>query len=219
MNKTIRLIIVDDHSLVREGLRLLLATQPDLEVIGEAADGPAALEQVRLRQPPAIVLMDINLPGMNGIEATRRIMAADLGIRVLGLTMHDSPEYFFRMLEAGASGFVLKGATSAELIAAIRSVHEGGVYLSAGVANLIGGDYLQQHNKIPKLAGAGLTSREIEILQLFSSALTNQQVAEKLRLSIHTVQAHRANIMRKLGLANRHQLLSYAMQKGYLPVP
>lgn len=211
----IRLLLVDDHALVREGVHLVLAAQPDMEVGGEAASGAQALELVR-QQRPDIVLMDITMPGMNGIEATRAIVDMDLGVRVLGLTVHENPEYFFRMLAAGASGYVLKGATSAELVGAIRSVYQGGIYVSAGMASQMVGEYLRYREKALKAGDDGLTAREAEVLQLIARGSTNQQVAEALHLSVYTVQTHRANIMRKLGLENRQQLMKYAVRKGYV---
>lgn len=211
----VRLLLVDDHALVREGLRLVLSAQPDMEVVGEAANGAEALDRVR-RLRPDIVVMDITMPGMSGIEATRAIVDMDLGARVLGLTVHENPEYFFRMLAAGASGYVLKGATSAELLGAIRCVRQDGVYMSSGMASQMVGEYLHYRDKALKSGEDGLTSREAEVLQLLAQGKTNQETAEALHLSIYTVQTHRANIMRKLGLENRQQLMKYAVRKGYV---
>lgn len=201
--------------MVREGLRALLAAQPDLDVVGEAASGGEAVDMVR-RDRPDVVLMDVTMPGMNGIEATRAIGAMDLDVRVLGLTVHENPEYFFRMLLAGASGYVLKGVTFADLLGAIRSVHQGGVYLSPGMASHMVREYVHFRDKALKVKDDGLTAREVDVLQLIAQGLTNQEVADALHLSIYTVQTHRANIMRKLGLENRHQLIKYALQKGYV---
>lgn len=214
-NGKIRLLLVDDHALVREGLHLVLASQPDIEVIGEAENAAEAISMARLYGPD-IILMDITMPGMNGIEATRTIVSMDLGARVLGLTVHENQEYFYRMLSAGASGYILKGATSTELLGAIRSVHEGGVYLSPAMASHMVGEYLQYRDRALKAGEDGLTSREVEVLQAIAGGLTNQEVAESLHLSVYTVQTHRANIMRKLGLENRQQLMKYAMRKGYV---
>jgi len=211
----IKLLLVDDHALIREGLRMVLAAQPDIEVVGEAADGRQAVELVRQLRP-CIVLMDVTMPGMNGIDATRAIVDMDLGVRVLGLTVHENPEYFFRMLAAGASGYVLKGATSGELVGAIRAVFQGGVFMSVGMASQMVGEYLHYRDKALKAGEDGLTAREAEVLQLIAEGRTNQEVAETLHLSIYTVQTHRANIMRKLGLENRQQLMKYALRKGYV---
>ncbi len=213
--KKIRLLLVDDHALVREGLEMLLSAQADMEVIGQAEEATEALELAR-RLRPDIILMDITMPGMSGIEATRAIASMDLGTRVLGLTVHENPEYFFRMLAAGASGYVLKGATSAELLGAIRSVHQGGIYLSPTMAAHMVGEYLHYRDKALRAGVDGLTSREAEVLQAIAKGLTNQEVADALCLSVYTVQSHRANIMRKLGLENRQQLMKYAVRKGYV---
>lgn len=214
-DEKIRLLLVDDHALVREGLRQMLAAQSDLEVVGEAPNGSIALALVKKHRPD-IVLMDITMPGMNGIEATRAIIDMGLGIKVLGLTVHENVEYFFRMLVAGASGYVLKGASSAELINAIRSVYQGGVYLSAAITSHMVNEYTLYKDLALKTGQEGLTLRETEVLRLIAKGYTNQEVADALNLSIYTVQTHRANIMRKLGLENRQQLMAYALRKGYL---
>ncbi len=214
-NAKIRLLLVDDHALVREGLHLLLDAQPDMEVIGEAESAAEAIAMAKTAGPD-IILMDITMPGTNGIEATRTIVSMNLGVRVLGLTVHENQEYFYRMLAAGASGYVLKGATSAELLGAIRSVYEGGVYLSPVMASYMVGEYLQYRDRALKAGDDGLSSREVEVLQSLAEGLTNQEVADALHLSVYTVQTHRANIMRKLGLENRQQLMKYAMRKGYV---
>lgn len=214
-NPKIRLLLVDDHTLVREGLRMVLDAQPDMEVVGEAEDAAAAISLAETNGPD-IILMDISMPGTNGIEATKMIVSMNLNARVLGLTVHENQEYFYRMLAAGASGYVLKGATSAELLGAIRSVYEGGVYLSPALASHMVGEYLHYRDRALKAGDDGLTSREAEVLHCLAEGLTNQEVAQALHLSVYTVQTHRANIMRKLGLENRQQLMRYAMRKGYM---
>lgn len=211
----IRLLLVDDHALVREGLRQMLAAQSDLEVIGEAPNGSVALVMVR-KHHPDIVLMDITMPGMNGIEATRAINDMGLGVKVLGLTVHENVEYFFRMLVAGASGYILKGASSAELISSIRSVHQGGVYLSSAVTSHMVNEYSLYKDIALQAGQEGLTARETDVLRLIAKGLTNQEVANALNISIYTIHTHRSNIMNKLGLANRQQLMNYAFRKGYV---
>ncbi len=210
----VRVLLVDDHAMVREGLRLLLDVQPDLEVVAEAKSGQEALEMVRQHRPD-VVLMDVTMPGMSGIEATRAITAMGLDMRVLGLTVHENQEYLFRMLAAGASGYILKGATSAELVSAIRSVHQGGVYLTPVMAGQMVSDYLHYRDRALRAGDDGLTAREVQVLRALAKGLTNQEVANTLHLSVYTVQTHRVHIMRKLGLENRHQLMKYAMLKGY----
>lgn len=214
-DEKIRLLLVDDHALVREGLRQMLSAQSDLEVIGEAPNGSIALAMVK-KQRPDIVLMDITMPGMNGIEATSAINDMGLGVKVLGLTVHENVEYFFRMLVAGASGYILKGASSAELISAIRSVHQGGVYLSSAVTSHMVNEYSLYKDIALKAGQEGLTARETDVLRLIAKGLTNQEVADALNISIYTIHTHRANIMNKLGLANRQQLMNYAFRKGYV---
>ena len=214
-DEKIRLLLVDDHALVREGLRQMLSAQSDLEVIGEAPNGSIALAMVKKHRPD-IVLMDITMPGMNGIEATRAINNMGLGVKVLGLTVHENVEYFFRMLVAGASGYILKGASSAELISAIRSAHQGGVYLSSAVTSHMVNEYSLYKDIALKAGQEGLTARETDVLRLIAKGLTNQEVADALNISIYTIHTHRANIMNKLGLANRQQLMNYAFRKGYV---
>jgi two-component system response regulator NreC len=208
-------LLVDDHAMVREGLRMLLEAEADREVLGEASSGHEALDMVRKLRPD-VVLMDVTMPGMNGAEATSAIVAMDLGTKVLGLTVHENHEYFFRMLAAGAAGYVVKGATSAELIGAIRSVHQGGVYLSPAMAGLVVTEYLRSGDRQLANNEHGLTPRELDVFRAIGKGLTNQEVADELHMSVYTVQSHRASIMRKLGLSNRHQLMRYAMKMGYV---
>ena len=208
----IRILLVDDHVLLREGLRMVLDAQLDFEVVGEAANGTEAIDFVRALRPD-VVLMDVNMPGMDGIEATKAIVAEFSSVRVIGLTFHEDTTYFFRMLKAGASGYLLKVARSGELVAAIRSVQQGGIHISAGIATNLESDFLQSRmlsEESAGPAGSPLTEREREIVRLLASGVSSQEIAELLHLSIHTVQSHRANITRKVGLDSRKQLLDYA---------
>ena len=214
-NESVRVLLVDDHAMVREGLHLLLDATPDIEVVGEAKDGHEAIARVREFQPD-VILMDVTMPGMGGVEATRNIVEMGSGARILGLTVHEDREYFFRMLAAGASGYILKGATSAELMEAIRSVHAGGTYLTPVIAGQLVSEYARYREKATESGDDGLTAREAQVLRSIAEGLTNQQVADRLHLSVHTIQTHRANIMRKLELENRHQLMRYALRKGYV---
>lgn len=209
----IRVLIAEDHAVVREGLRLILASQPDMEVVGEAGDGAEALAQAaRLR--PDIVLMDITMPGLSGLEATRRLKARHPGVGVLVLTMHEGEEYLFQLLHAGASGYLLKESASDELLAAIRAVHRGGVYLHPTMAAKLMADFLK-HPERARLYG-GLTPREREVLKLLAAGHTYQEVGAALGISVNTVQAHRANIMAKLDLHDRTELITYAVRKGLI---
>ncbi len=213
MNK-IRVLVVDDHTIVREGVRILLEAQPDIEVVGEAADGEQALVQVR-ELLPDLVLIDIAMPNLNGLEATRLIKRDFPQIQVIGLTMYESDEYFFQLLNAGASGYVLKKAASADLLAAIRAVHAGDVFLYPSVARRLVSDYLTRVKSGEEQGSYdGLTAREREVLKLIAEGHTNQVIADKLVISPSTVQTHRTRIMQRLNLHSRAELIQYARRKG-----
>ncbi len=215
-DKKIRVLLADDHTVFREGVRLLLETQGEFEIVAEAATGDEAVELTRSLRPD-VVLMDIGMPGMNGLDATRLIREEDAEARVLILTMHGTDEYFFSALDAGAAGYLLKEAASSDLVSAIESVHRGGMFLYPSLAAKLVEEYFRR-------VGSGeerstydeLTAREREVLQLIGEGLTNQEIADRLGVSPHTVQTHRVNIMNKLGLHNRAQLVSYAARLGLL---
>lgn len=211
-----RILIADDHVIVREGLRTLLEAQPDIEVVGEAKDGEEAVSKTKETQPD-IVLMDITMPGMNGLEATRQIKQHDPDVRILVLTMHEEDEYFFEFLYAGASGYFVKGGSSDELVLALRAVWHGDVFLYPTMAKKLLGDYLQgMRAEQDKKSYDGLTNREREVLKLIAEGHTNQEIAELLVISTTTVQTHRANIMAKLGLHSRTELIKYALRRGFI---
>ncbi|MFQ6016128.1 MAG: response regulator [Anaerolineae bacterium] len=212
----IRILVADDHTIVREGVRLLLEAQPDIEVVGEAADGQETVERVRELKPD-IVIMDIAMPGMTGLEATRLIKKECPDVQVLALTMHDSDEYFFQILHAGAMGYVLKEAASADLVAAVRAVQRGDVFLYPSVAKKLVGDYLRRVGEgEEKGSYDGLTPRERQVLELLAKGHTNQEIAEILVISPSTVQTHRTHIMEKLDLQNRAELIKYAIRRGLI---
>lgn len=217
--KKLRVLIADDHTLVREGLRALLEGQGDFEVIAEASNGHEAVDRA-VQMRPDVVLMDISMPELDGFEATRRIVKANPTIRVLVLTVHETEEYFFRVLESGAQGFLVKDAASTELVAAVRAVHQGGVYLHPPMAKRLVEDYL---NRVSTGEERGtyeeLTPREREILKLIGEGYTNQEIASHLSLSINTVQTHRSRIMDKLNLHSRAELMKYAVRMGLLRRP
>jgi two-component system response regulator NreC len=214
MTDTIKVLIADDHTIVRSGLNMLLSSEPDIEVVGEASDGAAAVEMVeRLR--PDVVLMDIGMPVLNGFEATRRIKERLPDVNVLVLTMHRSDEYFFEMLEAGASGYVLKGAETNELISAVRAVARGDAFLYPTMARRLVQEYLR-HSAGETAGDPRITSREREILQLIANGYTNKEIAARLVVSPSTVHSHRANLMHKLGLNTRYELVQYARQHGLI---
>lgn len=211
-----KVLIVDDHVIVREGLRALLETHPDIKIVGEAADGKEALSKVE-EVKPDIVLMDITMPGINGLEATRQIKQHNPDVKILVLTVHEGDEYFFKMLTAGASGYFVKGGSSNELVSAMRTVWHGDVYLYPTVAKKLLGEYLQRVRAGKnKEDYGGLTNRERQILKLIAEGDSNQKIAEFLVLSPTTVQTHRAHIMAKLGLHSRTELVKYAIRHGFI---
>lgn len=214
MNDSIRVLIADDHIIVRSGLRLLLEAEPDIEVVGEALEGGEALNLVE-KHLPDVVLMDIAMPGMNGLEATRQIKTRWPQVNVLVLTMHRSDEYFFEMLKAGASGYILKGAETSDLIHAVRVVGQGEVFLYPNIAQKLVKDYL---NLVQWGEGSGssLSSREKEILRLLGEGYSSKEIAEELVISQSTVHSHRSNLMTKLGLSNRRELIQYARERGII---
>ncbi len=214
----IKLMLVDDHAIVRAGLRMLLQAQSDMEIVGEVEEGRAAIAQARELQPD-IVLMDISLPDIDGFEATRQIKRALPNVSVLALTMHESDEYFFKMLQAGASGYVPKKAAPTDLVSAIRTVYSGGMFLYPSVAKALVHDYLGRVAEGDERASYdGLTEREQEVLKLIADGLSNQEIADRLTISAKTVERHRANIMAKLNLHSRTELVKYAIRKGLIEV-
>jgi len=214
MSDRIRVLIADDHIIVRYGLRLLLEAEPDIDVVGEALEGREALNLVE-KHLPDVVLMDIAMPGMDGLEATRRIKASWPQIQVLVLTMHRSDEYFFEMLKAGASGYILKGAETSDLIHAVRVVGRGEVFLYPAMAQKLVKDYLN-FIQWGEGTGSSLSPREKEILRLLGEGCSTKEIAEKLVISPSTVHSHRSNLMTKLGLSNRRGLIQYARQHGFI---
>ncbi len=211
----IRILLVEDHAVVRAGLRMLLAADPDMVIVGEAENG---LQGVALAEElkPDVVLMDISMPDLNGIEATRRIKKSCPDTAVLALTMHEDDQYFFAMLAAGASGYVPKRAAPNDLIAAIHAVHTGGMFLFPSVARLLVADYLSKREGAVARDLDALTEREREVLTLIAEGKTNQEIADALVISIKTVNRHRENIMAKLNLHSRVELVRYAIEKGLI---
>jgi two-component system response regulator NreC len=213
----IRVLIVDDHSLVRAGIRLLLEGHADIEVVGEAGTGWEAIEQATDLQPD-VVLMDIAMSDLSGLEATREIRERTPQSRVLALTMHDREEYFFAMLEAGALGYVLKESEPDELLTAIRAVHRGEAFLSPSVTKVVLTDYLAQRAGQRQSRYDGLTLREREVLHLAAEGKTTREIGDMLHLSVKTVEKHRASMMRKLELQNLSGLIKYAIRMGFIEV-
>lgn len=217
-NGAIRLLLVDDHDVVRSGIRALLDAQEDMQVVGEAADGSAAIAAVTELRPD-IVLMDITMPRMDGMEATRRMTECCDETAVLALTIHEGREYFFEMLNAGASGYVPKSAAADELLIAIRAVARGEVYLHSSVAQLLLQDHLRRSRGDHEDESMGtLTDREREVLTLVAEGLLNREIGDQLGISPKTVARHRENIMKKLGLHSRTELVKYAIKIGLIDI-
>ena len=212
---TLRIFLADDHVVLREGLRSLVNAQSDMMVVGEAGNGRAALQQVREIQPD-VVIMDVSMPELNGIQVTERLKRAYEKIMVLILTAHDDSGYLRQLLEVGASGYVLKKAAADDLIKAIRVVSAGGVYLDPSLAGKVVGGYLGKRGFRSNPAGNEISEREAEVLRLVAWGYTNKEVAGYLGISVKTVETHKANLMQKLDLKSRVEIVRYALRQGWL---
>jgi two-component system response regulator NreC len=215
MTAAMKVLVVDDHEVVRQGIKMVLETDPELEVVGEAASGEDAIDRVRELRPN-VVVMDIGMPGLSGFEATRRIRQSNPEVQVLALTVHDSEAYVFQMLQAGATGYIVKRAPAVEVIQAVKRAYRGEAVLHPSVAKLLIRDYLSRVEKGEEASYDTLSDREREILKLIAEGKTNREMADLLYLSVKTVQAHRANLMRKLGMHDRTELVKYAIRKGII---
>jgi two-component system response regulator NreC len=210
---SLRILLADDHGVLRAGLRALLNAEEDLEVIGEAADGAQVLRLARQLKPD-LVLMDISMPGTDGLEATRQLQAELPEVRVLLLTVHEDDGLLQEAIRSGASGYILKRAAESELINAIHVVDRGDIYVHPSMTRAL---FEEQHKNMPiNAVEATLTLREIEVLKLIAQGHTNRQVGEILHLSMRTVESHRANLMAKLNLTSRVELVRYALKHGLL---
>ena len=213
----IKLILADDHAILRAGLKTLFSAQPDIEVIAEATDGAEAVRKSQ-ELTPDIVLMDISMPGLNGFEATRQIKMCNPKIKVLALTMHDDENYLFQMFRAGADSYVPKKAADTELLAAIRATYRGEHYIHSSMTKGYVGDL--RSKDIPSVTiprnDDGLSEREIEVLRLLALGHANQQIADRLFLSVKTVETYKTRLKGKLGLQGRADLVRYAIQRGLL---
>jgi Response regulator containing a CheY-like receiver domain and an HTH DNA-binding domain len=206
---------VDDHAVVRSGLKMLLENERDVEIVGEAASASEAMEAA-LRLKPNVILMDIGLPDLSGIDATREIKKRVADVSIVALTIHEDEEYFFKMLEAGASGYVPKRAAPEELITAIRAAATGQVYLYPSLAKLLVRDFLDGGRAADEQTPSDLTDREQEVLTYLAEGANNSEIAAALVISPKTVARHRENIMRKLNLHSRAELVRYAIRKGII---
>jgi DNA-binding NarL/FixJ family response regulator len=214
----IRVLVADDHTIVRDGICALLALVADVEVVGEAANGREALKKVK-ELAPDVVLMDIAMPIMGGLEATRRICREFPGTKVLALTQYDDKEYVFPLIEAGACSFISKTAASSELIWGIRAVCRGESFLSPSVARLLVEEYQQgAHLQDIRDPYEQLTDRERDVLKLMAEGHTTQEIADMLVISPKTVEGHKTNLMSKLGIHNRTDLIKYALRKGIITI-
>jgi len=211
--KTIRILLADDHTLVRKGLRRLLEGQSGFDVVGDAADGRAAVT-IAAETGPDVVVMDVAMPVLNGIEAARQITAKAPNCAVIFLSMHSDESYVLRALKSGARGYLLKDSAEEDLINAVIAVTEGKSYFSPAISKVLVEDYLR-HGAVEDSYEL-LTAREREILQLLAEGRSNKDVANVLQLSLYTVETHRANILQKLGLHNQAELILYAIRKGVI---
>jgi two-component system response regulator NreC len=210
-----RIVAADDHAIVLEGLVALLRSQPDLDVVGQATSGRAALEEIR-RVRPDVVLLDISMPEMSGLEVARCLTDEMPGVRILILTMHDEEAFFFEALHAGASGYVLKGAGRDELLSAVATVAEGGVHIPPQLARGLVREALRYQPSNSEEASEALTEREHDVLRLVAEGLTNKEIADRLILSPNTVKTHRLRLYQKLHLHTRGELVAFARRKGIL---
>jgi DNA-binding NarL/FixJ family response regulator len=213
----IKVLLVDDHAMFREGIRALLKGYEDIEIVGEATQGMEAIERTH-QLVPNVVLMDIAMPVMGGLEATRRIHKECPEVKVMVLTQYEDSEYILSLIKAGAKGYISKSATASELVTAIRTVYKGGSYLYSAAASTLIEEYLARAEE-EKSEYERLTDREREILQLVAEGYTNREIADKLFISVKTVLRHRTSIMEKLDFHNRTELIKYAISKGLIEVP
>lgn len=214
-----RVLLADDHAVLRAGLRALLSTQPDIEVVGEASNGEEAVRAAQELKPD-IVLMDITMAGPDGLDAIREIREALPATRVLALTMHDNIGYLRQVLEAGGSGYVLKKAADAELLSALHAVQQGGTYLHSSHARALLSPEGEERTAESEMPGhEALSERELQVLRLIAEGFSNRGIAEQLALSVKTVETYRARIMEKLGLRGRVALVRYALRHHLLPYP
>lgn len=209
----IKVLLADDHKIVRDGLRNLLEKEPEIKVVGEAEDGRETV-QLSKKLSPEIVIMDIAMPDLNGIEATRHIMAENPDIKVIALSMHSDRRFVSEMLKAGASAYLLKDCAFEELVTAIKTVVRNKTYLSPGISGVIIEDYIRNASKAESSVFSLLSDREREVLQLMSEGKTTKEIASNLNVSIKTVETHRTNIMTKLDIHSVAELTKYAIREG-----
>jgi DNA-binding NarL/FixJ family response regulator len=211
----LRILLADDHMIVREGLKALINAQPDMNVVGEAEDGRAAWQRAK-ELGPDVAVMDVSMPEMNGAEATERIKQECPQVKVLALTVYEDSGYLRRMLEAGASGYVLKRAAAEELVRAVRTVAAGGSYLDPTLTDKIVGGYFNQGPAAGKSSAAELSERETQVLRLVAWGYSNKEIGRKLNISVKTVDTYKLRLMEKLGLRSRTDIVRHALHMGWL---
>jgi two-component system response regulator NreC len=215
MSDKLRILLAEDHQTVREGIKLLVNSQPDMEVVGEAGDGELAIKEAA-RLSPDMVIMDVSMPNMNGLKATKKLRSLYPDIKILTLTRHTDDGYLQQLLGAGANGYVLKQSAPTELINAIRTINSGNAYLDPSLTRKVMGGYA---NKAASLRGEGkgdLTDRESEVLRLIALGYSNKEIGVQLDLSVKTIEAHKANAMRKLGISSRIDIVRYAILQNWM---
>ena len=215
MSEKTRVLLVDDHTILRTGLRMFFNSQKDLVVIGEAVSGEDALEKVQLHHPD-VVILDISMPGMNGIEAIARIKQLTPDVGIIILTMHEAEEYLKQAMQAGASGYVLKKAADTELLEAVRAVARKEIFLNPSMSSMLIQSIFQPEIKEESKSNINLTGRETEVLKLVALGHTNKEISEKLSVSIKTVETHKARVMEKTGCERRSEIVRFAMREGYI---
>jgi DNA-binding NarL/FixJ family response regulator len=216
MENKLRILIAEDHETVREGVKLIVERQDDMEVVGEAGDGRAAIEMARELKPD-IVLMDISMPKLNGLKAAAKLKRVAPEIKILTLTRHTDTAYLNELLQAGVSGYVLKQSAPDELIRAIRAVVNGGSYLDPAITGKVFTGFVERQNKLRgDVSGQSLTERESEIFRHIALGYSNQEIAEKLNISVKTVEAHKANCLKKLNMHSRKDIIRYAILQGWM---
>jgi DNA-binding NarL/FixJ family response regulator len=215
MPPPLRILVADDHAIVRQGLKLLIDSQQDMQVVAEAADGNAALERADAVKPD-IVVMDISMPGMNGLTATRRLKERQPQVTIVALTRHEDEAYLEELLRAGASAYILKQSAPADFLQAIRAVAAGGIYLDPAMTSRVAGGLLAGKPHVNAETSAKLTERESEVLRLVAVGHSNVEIAARLGIAVKTVEVHKANAMRKLGLTGRVDVIRYGVLQGWL---
>lgn len=211
----LRIVLAEDHETVREGIKLLVSMQPDMEVVGEAGDGEAVIRLVRETQPD-VVVMDISMPEMNGLKATRKLKSEFRDLKILMLTRHADNSYLQQLIAAGATGYVLKQSAPGELIRAIRTVGQGNAYLDSALTERVMAAYVASGQSSRSKAAGEISDRESEVLRLIAWGYSNKEIAVRLGLSVKTVEAHKANAMRKLEMTGRIDIVRYAILQGWL---